>query len=196
VTLPLICAFRRSGTHYAAKLIQENLDTGIDDYEKLHGSHSRALAQPYICIRRHIVPTMISYYKMRERFGIHRSVTFTEMITAKAKDLRKAEACDVLRDGERVTKAHVPDYGEWTLPEAHRFIGIRLARHALRTYQYNDIVDDPYAFVRSVMRAFKLHMRPDRAFSDIKSRVGWVPTIDSETVELTSDDYRLLSSYS
>jgi len=180
-----IVSFRRSGYNLAAKLLWQNAETGLDNYEGLHFSHSHMPAGPFLHIYRPLLPVMLSYYRMRERFGIG-ECSFTDFLRAPESMLPTSKTCDVQYNGEQRTEAHqhkrsaVPLSLQWLLRnDAWR-------RAARLHVSYEMVCTEPLRFVHMVSAAFGVPLK--MGFKPVLERVGWWASQEAP-VEATEQDY-------
>lgn len=176
--IPYIVAFRRSGTHYLAALLHRNLETGVEAYGDLHYSHREAPSVPYICIRRRLLPTMLSLWRVRQQFGMNSSVTFDQMVSTPASALPRCVDAYSLFDGEMRSGVRQPHEFPGTWPEWWLDCTERFARFVSLVFDYDRIVAEPYATVRSVADFFELPSKP--TFSLVSERVGWTEVVREE----------------
>lgn len=186
--VPLIVSFRRTGTHALAKLLHQNLRTGKDSYENLHYSHSRIPATPYIHIWRPILPTMLSMWQMRERFGVRVDTPFSRFIRAPYPDLFVADACKVDLDGVERTDAHrIKGWDDEPLSIPERWLRDtnRFAANAAINVSYHAISDCPLRVISATAMVFELE--PVGELKLLRERVGWVPSVETDPGVVSAD---------
>ena len=176
-----IVAFRRTGTHFLANLLARNLQTPQTP-EDMHYSHSQMPAKRFITIWRPLLPTMLSMYKMRERFGIARSCGFTDMVLLPIQQLPKTSTCDVLHYGKKVEQAHELPCQDKSLLELWREHTLEFARNAFICFRYCNVIADPLTAIRTVAKAFSIGTT--ETFMPVTERVGWFSVKEDEP-ELT-----------
>lgn len=188
---PYIVSFRRSGYNLLANLLHTNLETGVHEYEDLHYSHTRMPVQPYIAVVRALLPTMVSFYKLKGRFGIG-ECGFGHFIRIPQKYLATTDECDVRYNGNRrCDAATLPStYRELTLPEQWCELTPKFAEGAYLCFAYHDLTDRPLQVVHKVAEAFHLAKKPP--FKPIDNKVGWTPDPGIQ-VDIEPADYVLLA---
>lgn len=174
---PLIVSHTRTGTHYLARLLYDNLECGVDDdYEKLHFSHSRIPQDGslYIHLYRPLLPVMISMYGVREHLGMAESVTLEDMTFKRWDQLpRSTSGGFALFNGtvdSKVCTTKVLD-GE-TLPMRWVRQTVTFGARAYFSLSYDLAVTQPVLVCDAVMDAFQLARRLKR-FSVPFHKVGW-----------------------
>ncbi len=188
----VIASFRRSGYNLLAQLLHRNLETGCSNYEQLHYSHSSVPVRPFICVHRGILPTMLSYYRMRERFGIG-ECSFYCFLRERADLLPKATGCAVLYNGSLRTEAHYPKYDARPLPQVWLDFTSEARASAKLQFSYQQVVENPYGVCKKVALAFNVQPRIGE-FVPVLNRVGWIP-VEEQPVAVSSADYKLLAQY-
>lgn len=181
---PWIVSFRRSGYNYLANLLWRNLENSWADYEELHYSHSRVCPEPYVCVTRDLLPTMLSWYRIKGRFGVG-ECSFSEFIRTAVADLPVATACDVHYNGRRVTESHRTQDSVLTLPELWSASTSLFLLQAKLSLHYNSLVRDPLRCVQAVSEVFSCPMRG--AFDPVLERVGWWPAKEEQPSVVRSD---------
>ena len=167
-----IVAFRRAGTHALASLLHRNLDTGLPSYEDLHYSHSRIPEGPFVHVHRPLLPVALSFWRMRERFGIARSVSFAELLREPMDNLPRAESAATLHNGALDMEVHRVQC-ELTMPNMWLRDTKRFAAEAAVNVKYSAVQEYPLLVVETVMH--RLGLQRQSRFCLIHDRVGWWP---------------------
>jgi len=181
-----IVSFRRSGLHYLAELLFRNLETGAPDREALHYSHSRVPGSPYVCIYRQAFPTLLSFWRMRRRFGVECS--FADLLRVPFVELPSAPGGAYL-DGAYVADAARPAVAQ-PLLDAWLSDTLRFLRGCAVAVPYDGAVAEPLRAVEAVQSALQLRRKPD--FSVPFARVGWAPAAE-EAPDVSEADLRLVA---
>lgn len=185
----MIVSFRRSGTHLLAELLFRNLETGAKSAEELHFSHSTLPDFPYVCVWRPILPTALSFWRMRERFGLAKSVTFSQMVQEPWAHLEKCEDASALLNGVFVSQATKQlDFGSFCeawLNDTQRFVA-----NSRIHVRYSALVERPYDVVREIAREMRLKRRSSE-FQLVHERVGWAAVHEEQPVVQEADLLKL-----
>jgi hypothetical protein len=195
-----IVSHTRTGTHLLAKLIHSNFTTGLDDYEKLHFSHSRipmnaeAAPLPYIHLWRPIYPVMLSIWRVREHLGIHKDVSFSTILRTVWSDMKRSESCETLFNGEQRNLVCPPRDFDDTLPDRWLKLTRYFREHAYIEFSYQDVVDRPWEVLRRIANRFSKWSARKTEFTPVLQRVGWYSTAD-EQPKITAADMKLLEGY-
>lgn len=188
IVVPRIMSFRRTGTNLLAKLLHDNLVTSAAEYAQLHCSHSTVPSEKFIATYRPLLPTMMSLYHMRERFGVQLSVSFEDFIRVPYDKLPEATTCASFIDG---TPSLVCFRLPFTvpLPQAWVHDTTRFAEQASVVVHYSAMLEQPLRVVQAVAGALHLPMRG--SFTVPQSRVGLWPSDESD-IPIDLDDVRYL----
>lgn len=192
--VPLICSHTRTGTHYLASLLYRNLECGVDDYEKLHYSHSRIAPKPFVHLYRPLLPVMLSIWRVRQHLGIHQDVTFSQLIRTRWDVMPRAVAGLGVFNGDRddricLTKAEPLE----TLPERWLRVTRMFQSAAAFSVTYESCVSRPLAVIEAVKKRFQLQLRSTRLDLCL-DRVGWWSPV-KEQPTILYDDASLLEDF-
>lgn len=188
-----IVSHTRTGTHYLCMLLFRNLETGAGDYEEMHYSHSRVPEGPYIHLHRPLFPTLLSIWRVREHAGLHRSVTFSDLVHMPCDVLPKAQSCEAMFNGARLDKV-CPGKGFLpgeTFPQRWLRLTDLFESGAYASYSYEEAVTRPLYVIESIAGRFVLRRRP---FTPVLERVGWW-AVGMETPEITERDMRVIEEH-
>lgn len=188
-----IVSFRRTGTHLLAKLLHSNAETGAESYTELHFSHSKLSPRPYVATLRAVYPTMVSMWRMRDRFLVPRSVSFSDFVRRPFDSLVGDVAPRVVLDGVPVPDGERGPFSCATsLAEKWAVDTIRFAEGAAVVVPYTLMVDDPLCAVGCVCTALSLKRRS--GFTPVLHRVGYW-SLDEEDPVVTLSDFRYLQEF-
>jgi hypothetical protein len=189
-----IVSHTRSGVHYLARLLHDNFETGAESYEELHYSHTRVPeGEDYIHLYRPLFPVMLSIWRCRAHLGIHRTVSFADMIRTPWPNMpRSEEAPSAVYNGEPQTRVCAPKDFNCTLPARWYLLTELFKVHAIVSIHYDDAVSRPYEVARLIAQLHEFPRKQD--FRPVLQRVGWWDA-DKQDPAITESDLQLLESY-